>query len=137
MYAAKNDKYTLLVLPDDDAPNPREDCDCFGKMVCWHRRYNLGDDHDYEEPIDFLRDLYSSAVDDGGKRLVSFLKSHKAHGAYLEYNRSTHEWDLFERCWWRSDSDSPWDCFYSVSESQLMMRTNSLIVCWRRFLSPT
>ena len=48
MYAAKNDKYTLLMLPDDDAPNPREDCDCFGKMVCWHRRYNLGDDHDYE-----------------------------------------------------------------------------------------
>ena len=119
MYAAKNDKYTLLVLPDDDAPNPREDCDCFGKMVCWHRRYNLGDDHDYEEPIDFLRDLYSSAVDDGGKRLVSFLKSHKAHGAYLEYNRSTHEWDLFERCWWRSDSESSWDCFYSVPESQL------------------
>ena len=79
MYAAKNDKYTLLMLPDDDAPNPREDCDCFGKMVCWHRRYNLGDDHDYEEPIDFLRDLYSSAVDDGGKRLVSFLKSRKAH----------------------------------------------------------
>lgn len=32
MYAAKNDKYTLLMLPDDDAPNPREDCGCFGKM---------------------------------------------------------------------------------------------------------
>ena len=119
MYAAKNDKYTLLMLPDDDAPNPREDCDCFGKMVCWHRRYNLGDDHDYEEPIDFLRDLYSRAVDDGGKRLVSFLKSRKAHGAYLEYNRSTHEWDLFERCWWRADSDFPWDCFYSAPESRL------------------
>lgn len=119
MYAAKNDKYTLLMLPDDDAPNPREDCDCFCKMICWHRRYNLGEDHDYDEPIDFLRDLYSSAVDDGGKRLVSFLKSRKAHGAYLEYNRSTHEWDLFERCWWRSNSESPWDCFYSAPESQL------------------
>jgi len=119
MYAARNDKYTLLVLPDDDPINPRENGGCFGRMVCWHRRYALGEEHDYDEPIDFLREIYRSAVDDGGRRLVAFLKSREAHGGYLEYNRSTRKWDLYERCWWRSDSESPWDSFYSAPKAEL------------------
>lgn len=28
---------------DDNPSNPREDCDNFGRMVCWHRRYRLSD----------------------------------------------------------------------------------------------
>lgn len=118
MYAATEGQYTLLVLPDSDPPNPREG-GCFGRIVCWHRRYRLGEAHDYDAPIDFLRELYRGAVDDGGKRLVSFLKSGKARDARLEYNRSTREWALYERCWWHSDSESPWECFCSAPEAQL------------------
>lgn len=33
-------------------PNPRED-DNLGEMVCFHRRYNLGDKTEFERPFDF------------------------------------------------------------------------------------
>ncbi len=45
MVATKS-PYTLFIVADDDAQNPREDRDCFGKMICFHSRYRLGDDHD-------------------------------------------------------------------------------------------
>lgn len=47
------DKYTfkdgtvLEIHQDDDAPNPRKEDDNATKMVCMHRRYKLGDTHDY------------------------------------------------------------------------------------------
>ena len=37
---------TIRIEPDDDPESPRE-WDSFGKMVCFHRRYDLGDEHDY------------------------------------------------------------------------------------------
>ena len=42
-------KYTVKVLQDDDAPNPREEWDNLGKMICFHRRYNLGDKHNFSD----------------------------------------------------------------------------------------
>ncbi len=47
-----NDKYELRIYRDEYAENPRE-WENMGKMVCWHRRYNLGDKHDYGSPQDF------------------------------------------------------------------------------------
>jgi hypothetical protein len=38
----------LEILQDESAPNPRKEYDCFGKMVCFHRRYDLGDEHDFK-----------------------------------------------------------------------------------------
>ena len=54
---AKQARYTLFIVDDNDPLNPREDRDNFGKMVCFHRRYALGDKHDYKDPDDFLADL--------------------------------------------------------------------------------
>jgi len=60
--AAKQTPYTLFVV-DDAAPiNPREDRDNFGKMVCWHKRHNLGDEHGYDGPDEFLVDLCNETV---------------------------------------------------------------------------
>ena len=44
---------------DQDAPNPRKEFDQFGKMVCWHDRYNLGDEHydDSTTPREWLAEL--------------------------------------------------------------------------------
>lgn len=94
--------YTLLVTDDDIPMNPREEQDNFGTMVCWHRHYNLGEKHDYEDPSDFLHsklfEIYSSyPSSEYGKPIYDFLKSGKASDAKLEYNRSTHEWELEER----------------------------------------
>jgi hypothetical protein len=35
--------YTIEVEQDVDAPDPRKEFDNLGVMVCWHRRYDLGD----------------------------------------------------------------------------------------------
>lgn len=45
-YKYKN--HLIRILNDDgDVESPRED-DPLGKMVCFHRRYNLGDEYDYK-----------------------------------------------------------------------------------------
>lgn len=94
--------YTLLVSDDELPLNPRKDYDNLGTMVCWHRQYNLGDEHTYDDPADFLHsklfELYSSyPTSEYGKPVYDFLKSGKAESAKLEYNRSTHEWELWEQ----------------------------------------
>jgi hypothetical protein len=46
-----------------DPLNPRVDCDSFGKMVCFHGRYRLGDKHQYHTPDDFhCSDEFKKAI---------------------------------------------------------------------------
>ena len=37
--------YTIQIHADEDPLNPRTDYDCLGTMVCFHKRYDLGDKH--------------------------------------------------------------------------------------------
>ena len=39
-------KYLIEIYPDQSPESPRE-WDNLGTMVCFHRNYNLGDEHDY------------------------------------------------------------------------------------------
>lgn len=48
--------YTVTIATDIEPANPRE-WDNLGRMVCWHRGYNLGDDHGYETPDVFMHVL--------------------------------------------------------------------------------
>ena len=45
--------YTVNIFPDEDAPNPRKEFDHLGTMVCFHRRYNLGDKNEFRSPQEF------------------------------------------------------------------------------------
>lgn len=49
--------FTIEVHQDSDAQNPRTDCDWQGTMVCWHRRYNLGDEQPSCDPQEFMERL--------------------------------------------------------------------------------
>ena len=40
--------YTINIKHDDMAESPRKWGENLGKMVCFHRGYNLGDEHDYK-----------------------------------------------------------------------------------------
>ncbi len=42
-------KYLIEILNDEDPENPRE-WDNLGTMVCFHRHYNLGDKHNFDNP---------------------------------------------------------------------------------------
>ena len=71
--------YTIKIVSDDDAQNPREFFEPAGTMVCWHGRYNLGDSEswkgmdgkmksqqlskNYSEPIDLLYHLANLDTD--------------------------------------------------------------------------
>lgn len=108
--AATVKPYTLFIVDDDIPLNPREENDSLGKMVCFHSRYRLGDQHDFDEPRDFLQRLlfreYSSYPDSQyGKPVYDYIKSGKAQEARLEYNRSSHEWELLENNYWNSGND--------------------------------
>jgi len=47
----------VRIEPDLDPCNPRTERDCHaGRMICWHGRYDLGDEHDYALPRDFRED---------------------------------------------------------------------------------
>jgi hypothetical protein len=41
--------YTIRIVADEDAENPRTMGDNFGTMVCFHRRYVLGDETEWSE----------------------------------------------------------------------------------------
>jgi hypothetical protein len=47
----------IEIYQDEDPMNPREDFDPIGHMVCWHRRYALGDKHSYSDPEDLFRSI--------------------------------------------------------------------------------
>jgi len=84
--------YILILRDDTDTDSPRQD-DCFGKMVCWHRRYNLGDKHDYSDPDEFLRRLVREKnIPD--KELIEYIKSGQSDTVKLEYDRSARQWDV-------------------------------------------
>lgn len=44
--------YTINIVRDIDPENPRE-WDNIGTIVCWHRRYRLGDPHKFSNPDEF------------------------------------------------------------------------------------
>jgi len=45
--------FTIKILLDDVNDSPR-DWDNAGKMVCWHSRYNLGDEQPKESPNEYM-----------------------------------------------------------------------------------
>ena len=51
-YEISNTK-ELKIFQDDNAESPRTFCDPLGSMVCFHGRYNLGDEHDFDSPEEF------------------------------------------------------------------------------------
>lgn len=122
IYAATEGPCTLIIEQDTDPVDPRIDFDPLGHMVCWHRRYSLGDGHKYSTPEDFLCDLYRKSIRDGGKRLVQFLKSGDARGAKLVYNRRSREWEL-NTCYYiqtvLGKSEPSWELEQSAPKEQL------------------
>ena len=49
--------YRVEIVSDNDPLNPRTEWDNLGTMVCWHRRYNLGDKHDFSTPDDAWQEI--------------------------------------------------------------------------------
>lgn len=48
--------HTIKIYHDPDAESPRNWSN-LGTLICWHRRYRLGDNHQFDSPEALLRDL--------------------------------------------------------------------------------
>jgi len=65
VYTEEYRGYTINISPDIDSPNPRKEWDNLGKMVCWHKRYDLGDEMPSESPDEYRANLAMDAITEG------------------------------------------------------------------------
>jgi len=86
--------YRLEVFYDEDPTNPRED-ENLGKMVCFHNRYNLGDEHDYKSnDFDGWDDLKSKIVkDNNGMGIIRDLYLFDHSGISISIRPFGCSWD--------------------------------------------
>ena len=49
--------HTINIIYDPDPQNPRTEWDNLGKMICFHNRYDLGDKHNYQSPIECAENI--------------------------------------------------------------------------------
>jgi hypothetical protein len=61
---------SVTIHTDDDPPNPRRMCDHVGTMVCWHRRYLLGDKHEHRNPAGLIAHLIREVLTDEQARPI-------------------------------------------------------------------
>lgn len=128
----RNNRFTLKIINDDMASSPRE-WDNLGKMVCWHRRYNFGDKHDFDNHKEFLADLVIKNL--SAKDIISYVKDGKAKGLTLEYNKSNREWELmlnedyFKKPYSVHTADAPLDMNSNWLAETILdeMRTDDLL----------
>ena len=84
--------YKLKIKVDDMPLNPRKDYDNFGHMICWHSRYSLGDEHNYDEPKELLRQMIRETLT--ADEVIDYMKKAKLEDLRLIYSRSDREWQL-------------------------------------------
>lgn len=96
MLYAQSSSYTVKVERDLEPINPRKDDDHSGEMVCLHKRYNLGDKHDFESLGDFLRDLITqNSTNSQREKIVQAIKADEFNDIRLLYDRRKKKWSRF------------------------------------------
>jgi hypothetical protein len=68
------DGLTVRILQDSEPFNPRTDHDNFGHMVCFHRRYDLGDKHSMS--VEEAKEFVERIEKEGGVALPLYLYDH-------------------------------------------------------------
>lgn len=84
--------YKLKIEQDDMPINPRKDYDNFGHMICWHNRYSLGDEHDFDEPKELLKQMIRDTLT--ADEVIAYIKKANLDDLRLVYSRSDREWQL-------------------------------------------
>lgn len=64
--------YVIKIFHDDDPMHPRKDCDPYGTLIHWHRRYDLGERVDGSEAQERIDDV----INNGGEVLPVYMYEH-------------------------------------------------------------
>lgn len=86
--------YRYQIFPDDSPESPRE-WDNLGTMICFHRRYSLGDKHKFDSPSEFLK--FSKNKRKFGVVLPLFLYDHS--GITMNTTGFSCPWDSGQVGW--------------------------------------
>jgi len=100
--------YVIKVEHDDMSESPRE-WDNLGRMVCWHSRYNLGDDHGFGTPSVF---------------------AHMLSGLYSEEITEYLDDEQFEKCWDAACKDHIIIPLYLYDHSGITMSCSPFACPW-------
>lgn len=103
-YVATKGSNMLMILYDSDAENPRTFSETFGTMVCWNRSHNLGDEHEFSEPNDFLMDLVRESFSDD--EIIEYVKANSIENFRVNFDNENEMWQIEGRC----KSDEEWSC---------------------------
>ena len=87
-------KYQIDIFLDDDPEDPRS-WDNLGTMVCFHRRYNLGDKHDFDHP-DEAREFLMNKRD---RNIVLPLYLYDHGGITMSTGKFSCPWDSGQVGW--------------------------------------
>lgn len=79
----------------DECPDDPRNWDNVSKIICWHRRYNLGDNHNYSDVESFLSTLVEKYA--SHDKLKEYLLSKKGN-VWLEYIEHTPKEQEFYGC---------------------------------------
>ncbi|OPX89466.1 MAG: hypothetical protein A4E53_01543 [Pelotomaculum sp. PtaB.Bin104] len=101
----QKDGKVLKIFHDDcNAESPR-DWDNLGTMICFHRRYNLGDPHDHGDKDEFLFALLEEAIGDTteAKRKLDNIRAkidRKEFRKYGQYDKAVDDaiLEIAEKC---------------------------------------
>jgi len=86
-------KYRIDIFPDDSPWNPREDSN-LGTMVCFHRRYSLGDKHDYNfQNYDGWDDMKKNIIKDNNVGIILPLYLYDHSGITMNTTGFSCNWD--------------------------------------------
>jgi hypothetical protein len=86
---------TIEIDIDEDVESPRIDRDNVGTMVCFHRRYDLGDKHEFKEPEDFKKWWQENG--EGGVLMSLYLFDHS--GLSISTGAFSCPWDSGQVGW--------------------------------------
>lgn len=106
---SNNDGEILAIYPDEDYEFFR-DLDVLGHMYCWHKRYDLGMPHDFEQPYDLFASFGCDGVHD------AIAKGHVVVPIYL--------YDHSGLALSSSPFSCPWDSgqigYYVITKEQMI-----------------
>lgn len=74
-----------LRIEHDEFPESPRDWDNAGTMVCWHNRYNLGDEQPNEDPEEWLNNLADSFLGDIPERVAEVVNHFYYFKTYNDY----------------------------------------------------
>mgnify|MGYP000845403023 CR=1 FL=1 len=107
MFTVKSKTLVLTIEADQLAESPRISMDNIGNMYCWHKRYNLGDEHHFPMPEDFRQSMEEEYGKNWKKKVVIlplYLYDHS--GITMRTFPFSCRWDSGQVGWiWADKSD--------------------------------